>query len=65
MIVLPIFLWIAAWVVVAVVACAVLGLPPGPRMLETAAVIFVCGGILLPGAGFAIFRAVRGGKPGD
>lgn len=56
MILLPPIVWLIVWAVIAVVACAFLGLPPGVKMLKTAATIFVCGGILLPLAGWLVFR---------
>lgn len=59
MILLPAILWVAVWAIIAVVSCALLGLPPGTRMLETAAIIFVCGGLLLPLAGWTVFRLVH------
>lgn len=59
MILLPAFLWVAVWAILAVVVCALLGLPPGTHMLETAAAIFVCGGLLLPLAGLTVFRLVH------
>lgn len=59
MIFLPIISWMAVWIIIAVVTCALLGLPPGTRMLETAAIIFACGGLLLPLAGWTVFRLVH------
>ncbi|MGB9429318.1 MAG: hypothetical protein WCC11_05490 [Gammaproteobacteria bacterium] len=56
MILLPIFFWLIAWIVTSVVICALLGLQPGTKMLETAGMIFVCGGILLPLLGWLIIK---------
>lgn len=59
MILLPVILWLIVWAIIAVVICSVMGLPFGTRMLETAAGIFVCGGLLLPLAGLVILRYAR------
>lgn len=59
MILLPPILWLIFWAVVSVVVCALLNLPPGTRMLETAAGIFLCGGILLPLAGWLLLKFAR------
>ena len=59
MILLPPIIWLIVWAVIAVVACALLGLPPGAKMLETAAVIFLGGGVLLPLASWLLFKIVH------
>jgi cation transporter-like permease len=59
MILLPVFLWLIVWAILSVVICALLGLPPGTKMLETAAIIFVCGGILLPLVGWLLLKFAR------
>ena len=55
---LPI-LWLVIWAVISVAGDAVPGLLAGTKMLETAAEIFVCGGLLLPLTGWLAFRCAH------
>jgi cation transporter-like permease len=58
-ILLPPLIWLIVWAILSVVVCALLGLPPGTKMLETALATFIVGVILLPLAGWLAVKFAR------
>jgi hypothetical protein len=52
---LPVF-WLLLWIGLGVVISAALGVPPGAEAVECSALVFFCGGILLPGISLFAYR---------